>query len=334
MSYVAAYWAAKQRGIGPYGRVLLQQLADRHNVDLGCFPHQKTLARDCEFSRSTINEQLKKLEQAGLIKRVTSRHPVTNRQEPTRYYLQFEEGFADIVGAETAEASEQDDDESRVREPDTDPDDTRVREPDTAFDASRVRATGEAESGSDAEPCPPARTRNSSLTGKITGNGTGKRAERADRASLFKSIWKMFPLRPGSSEDETWELFKKLDEVDLPAIEKAVERYDQFFRERAAGKGETYQDACNFAPYLITWLRKRQWLEAKTWPVSAKLGTEAAAVMAGKVTINKWRQYDLFLACEQVLGRSVPVGKTGSWSFDEAVVEEANKRLGSGSGPP
>ena len=255
-------------------------------------------------------------------KRVTRRHPVTNRQEPTRYFLAFEEGFAELIGADLPDDDEHDETESRVREPDT------------AFEESRVRATDEAVSGSGTEPCPPARTRKSSLTSKLTSKGTGKRAERADRDSIFKSIWKVFPLRPNIPQVEAWEVFEKLDEADIAAVQNGAERYAQWFREEAARKGEAFKDACGFAPYLANWLRGQKWIDANSLPISVTVGTAAADAMAGKVTVNKWRQHELFLACEHVLGRTVPVGKSGSWSFADTVVEAAKKGLGSGAGPP
>lgn len=322
MSHKATNWAVSQRGISPVAKVLLWQLADRHNPDNGCFPDQDTLARDCEISRATVNRNLLDLERVGLVKRVKRDHPITGKRLPTRYYLAFEDEFAAIVGDRGDEES------------DVETDQNHVSNCDMVLGPNHVSPQTQTMSHQSTKPCLTDETCSSSLTSKLTGKGTGKRAERADRGSIFKSIWKVFPLRPNSPETEAWELFEKLDEADLPVIEKGAERYAQWFREEAARKGETYQDACGFAPYLVNWLRGQKWIEAKSLPVSVKLGAEAAAVMAGKVTVNKWRQMALFEACEQALGRSVPIGKTGSWSFDEAVVEVAKKGLGSGQGPP
>ncbi|MDP5308674.1 helix-turn-helix domain-containing protein [Paracoccus spongiarum] len=95
MSHFATNWAILQRGLKPATKIVLWHLCDRHNPDFGCFPTQARLAADCEISRSALNDHLKKLELAGLIRRCASVDPVTKRQQPTRYILGFEDGFDD-----------------------------------------------------------------------------------------------------------------------------------------------------------------------------------------------------------------------------------------------
>jgi hypothetical protein len=94
MSNAATHWAITQRGLSPATKLVLWQLCDRHNPDLGCFPSQVLLAVDCEMSRSSINTHLNKLEAAGLIRRVRGVDPVTHRQRATRYKLACEADFA------------------------------------------------------------------------------------------------------------------------------------------------------------------------------------------------------------------------------------------------
>lgn len=89
MSHEATAWAVQQRGISPAAKVVLWHLADRHNPDHGCFPSQARLANDCEMSRSSVNNQLAKLEAAGLIRRQQRRGDGA-RQMSTRYILGFE----------------------------------------------------------------------------------------------------------------------------------------------------------------------------------------------------------------------------------------------------
>ena len=99
MSHVATNWAFAQRGLKPATKLILLCLADRHNPDMGCFPSQDTLAQDACISRSALNEHLKSLEGAGLIRRETRFNPTTHRQKSTRYILGFEDGFIpDDVG--------------------------------------------------------------------------------------------------------------------------------------------------------------------------------------------------------------------------------------------
>ena len=95
MSHFATNWAILQRGLKPATKIVLWHLCDRHNPDFGCFPTQARLAADCEISRSALNDHLRKLELAGLIRRCASVDPVTKRQRPTRYILGFEDGFDD-----------------------------------------------------------------------------------------------------------------------------------------------------------------------------------------------------------------------------------------------
>lgn len=95
MSHYATNWAILQRGLKPATKIVLWHLCDRHNPDFGCFPTQARLAADCEISRSALNDHLRKLELAGLIRRCASVDPVTKRQQPTRYILGFEDGFDD-----------------------------------------------------------------------------------------------------------------------------------------------------------------------------------------------------------------------------------------------
>ena len=91
MSHIATNWAFAQRGLKPAEKLLLLCLADRHNPDLGCFPRQDTLARDAGMSRASVNDNLARLEERGLIRRQQRMDPRTRRQMATRYILGFED---------------------------------------------------------------------------------------------------------------------------------------------------------------------------------------------------------------------------------------------------
>lgn len=93
MSHAATNWAIAQKGLKPATKIVLWQLADRHNPDFGCFPSQEQLAEDCEMSRSSVNTHLQALEERGLIRRHQSWDSATRRQQRTRYILAFERGF-------------------------------------------------------------------------------------------------------------------------------------------------------------------------------------------------------------------------------------------------
>lgn len=90
MSHRATNWAMGIIGLRPAEKLLLLCLADRHNPDMGCFPDQATLARDSCMSRSAVNDNLARLEAAGLIRRVQRLDPRTRRQRSTCYILGFE----------------------------------------------------------------------------------------------------------------------------------------------------------------------------------------------------------------------------------------------------
>lgn len=92
MSHSATNWAIQQRGIKPAAKIVLWHLCDRYNPDHGCFPSQARLADDCEMSRSSLNMQLKALEEAGLIRR-EQRYGPDGGKIATRYWLAFEDGF-------------------------------------------------------------------------------------------------------------------------------------------------------------------------------------------------------------------------------------------------
>lgn len=99
MSHDATNWAIKQRGLKPAAKIVLWHLADCHNGHTGqCNPRQATLAVMCEMSRSTLNLHLSKLEERGLIKRVTSIDETTKRQRPTHYILAMDGPLKAVSG--------------------------------------------------------------------------------------------------------------------------------------------------------------------------------------------------------------------------------------------
>lgn len=145
MSHSATNWAIKQRGLKPATKIVLWHLCDRHNPDHGCFPMQSRLAADCEMSRSALNVHLAKLEEVGLIRRYPTIDPETKKQLSTRYEFAFEwEGKA-VSGNRTRDCEAvsgksqkpcPENDDSRVRNPDT----NSVREPLREPSSARERA--------------------------------------------------------------------------------------------------------------------------------------------------------------------------------------------------
>jgi hypothetical protein len=322
MSHKATNWAVSQRGISPVAKVLLWQLADRHNPDNGCFPDQDTLARDCEISRATVNRNLLDLERVGLVKRVVRHHPVTNRRIPTRYYLAFEDEFSAIVG------------DREPDEPDSAQSDSHVADCDMAIEPSHVSPASETMSHQSAEPCLTGETHNQSGTSKLTSNSTGKRAGRAERESDFKKIWKLFPTHPTSSDVKAWDAFERLDDADAALCVRGVEHYASHFREDGPTSGKTAEERLRYTPHLWKWISQQGWREALRRPTKVQNEAEAMKVLENMVTINKFGEPALFAICERLRGRPAPVGASGNWSFDKDLVAQARRQQEAGTGPP
>ncbi len=135
MSHNATNWAIRQRGLKPATKLVLWQLCDRHNPDQGCFPSQDKLARDCEMSRSSLNDHLKILEDRGLIRRDQRINEATKRQESTCYIFAFEEGFVcaekEAAPQDVAELCSNGAVSEKSQEPSPKNEDFRVRNSDT-----------------------------------------------------------------------------------------------------------------------------------------------------------------------------------------------------------
>ncbi len=94
MSHKATNWAIQQRGLMPATKLVLWYLCDRHTPDFGCYPSQDQLAADAEISRASLNTHLRKLEEAGLIRRQRRAEQGTKQRKSTRYLLGFESDFS------------------------------------------------------------------------------------------------------------------------------------------------------------------------------------------------------------------------------------------------
>ena len=94
MSELATNWAIQQRGLMPATKLVLWYLCDRHTPDFGCYPSQDQLAADAEISRASLNIQLRRLEEAGLIRRHRRPGHGPTPWKSTRYILGFEDDFA------------------------------------------------------------------------------------------------------------------------------------------------------------------------------------------------------------------------------------------------
>lgn len=287
MSHKATSWAVQQRGLKPAVKVLLWHLADRHNVDNGCFPNQAQLAEDCEMSRSTVNRHLDELERAGLIRRVQRVDPHTRRQLSTRYVLAFEDGFEPLHV------------DSRVSNTDT--------EPCVKNGQSRVSKNADSVSHS-----------SDTLTSKGTGKEPGSPVER----ELFDEIWEVFPRSPYAKEIDAFHAFNALSAADQLEAMRGAEHFAAWFKEEAVRRKEPIEDRLTFAPVLAKWLRGRGWVDALALKVKAKPNSEAAKALANIEYVDRVRQHELFAACERLRGKPVPVS-IQRFAFERTIVDAA-----------
>lgn len=79
MSVEAITWAYRQTGMGPTAKLLLITVADGANKEGVCFRGQAGLAEFCELSKRAVGNNLKKLEERGLIARTPRFRPNGSR---------------------------------------------------------------------------------------------------------------------------------------------------------------------------------------------------------------------------------------------------------------
>ena len=85
MSIRAMAWAWDAQCPAPGAKLVLLKLADHANDEGECWPSQGRIAADCGLTRQTVNEHLKKLVEAGLV-RCENRFNGTG-QLANRYFL-------------------------------------------------------------------------------------------------------------------------------------------------------------------------------------------------------------------------------------------------------
>lgn len=98
MSFSALRWAIEQNDIPAAAFRVLVHLANRHDPTNGCFPSHECLAADAGCSLSTINDQLRVLENAGKIRRIRRKSRSGHRLS-TRYVLGFEDANEQVAEA-------------------------------------------------------------------------------------------------------------------------------------------------------------------------------------------------------------------------------------------
>ena len=85
MSVRVSAWAWDAKCPSPSAKLVLLSLADHANDDGECWPSQGNIAADCGITRQTVNEQIRRLVEAGLLK-IEHRFNGTG-QQANRYFL-------------------------------------------------------------------------------------------------------------------------------------------------------------------------------------------------------------------------------------------------------
>lgn len=91
MSHYMTALAMKQKGLKPSEKIVLYWLADHYNGETGdCFPSIDRLAKCCEMSRRSVENQLKSLEGMGFVTREQRRRDEGGKTS-NRYILNLNE---------------------------------------------------------------------------------------------------------------------------------------------------------------------------------------------------------------------------------------------------
>lgn len=94
MSHYMTALAMRQTGLKPAEKIVLYWIADHHNETTGdCFPSIARLAQLADMSRRSVENQIAKLEAAGLVERV-ERHRETGGKTSNSYILRLAESDA------------------------------------------------------------------------------------------------------------------------------------------------------------------------------------------------------------------------------------------------
>jgi hypothetical protein len=98
MSHQAVNWAIEQRAGGPSPKATLWSIANYANEDWCSWPSQKTIGDESEQSTDTVQRQVSRLEEAGLIRRIPLRY--AGRRSSNFYILRpspyFDKPVAEI----------------------------------------------------------------------------------------------------------------------------------------------------------------------------------------------------------------------------------------------
>lgn len=194
-------------------------LADCHNPKNGCFPSQDYLRDASEMSNGALNENLRKLEDKGLILRERKGNRVVGGRAPTRYILGFETDLSPETG-----------DKVNSGPPEKTPgklrptgDNVNSGPPETkegvnsGIPGGKLRPTG----------VEPVRTGKQVEPVKVIGSENGSK-----RGSGFEAFWAVYPKRVKKKGAEAKFRAAIKSGVDLARLVSAAETYAKTDRVR------------------------------------------------------------------------------------------------------
>lgn len=266
MSYVASKWVDELEGLKAGTYRVLSWLAKCHNPTNGTFPSHEYLAKKCNCSVKTIQNQLGLLEQMGLIKR-NRRARNVGRYSSYRYILAFEFDCPSVLAREarmgwhvdSTPSGPQSSGRKSVEPASTQPSDSEV-------------ATEETKN------LPPAKNafhHRKKVPAKEVNSESCKGAKPQNDPELLRSFevfWKAHP-KP-RNRPETLDRFREAvsNGVDPVHILAAAEDY----RESQNGEAARYTSRSD------NWLDQRRW-EAFSPPTKKAIVAETAAFWAEKI---------------------------------------------------
>jgi hypothetical protein len=270
-------------------KMLLISMANAHNPSTGlCCPSMNRLAKEAGMSRSSVKRWMKWLTQEGYVE-VQHQHGDDARQKANIYVLLFIDRGSNMTPVQ-----------------------------------SDPRVTGEPLPRSTGEPLPRSNCEPPIRNGNKKPKEEPKEERRNPKGTLsrFDELWKIFPRRSGSSEDDALKVFCELDEkAQVKCLDYAA-RFRRHTEKLAKQFDQTYEERCKRVPYLSNWIERGDWLAAKSLPPDPGQDPKIRQAMATQKVINRNRETQLFEACERAQGKAAP-SSVDAWAFPNQVIDQA-----------
>lgn len=130
---------------------------------------------------------------------------------------------------------------------------------------------------------------------------------------------KVFPRSPHTNEAKFERAFRRLPIDQQVAFVAAVHHFATWFTEEQARRKRSVAEALPFAPPLDKWLGDGAWKSALALPLNSQAKPAIATTR-----LDRERDRDLWLACEQVMGKPAPTSGF-EWAFLDSVIAKARE---------